>query len=207
MLENLTGYIIHLIASAGYPGIFILMVLNASAIPIPSEVTLPFAGFLASTGKLNLLYVTTTAIFADFAGSTIGYLIGYFLEESLLLNLIKKYGKLILLTEHDYIKATSWIKKYGTPVVFIGKLTPGIKSFISVAAGITEIKFTKFALANFLSSLIYIPLVTYFGYYLGSKWSFIGSYFRKFEIVILIFLVVGLAWYVNYKLKIIKLKK
>src|ERR1700690_831344 len=144
MLENLTGLIIHLISSMGYVGIFVLMALNASAIPIPSEITMPFAGFLSNQGSLSLLLVIFVGVLGDLLGSIVGYSIGYFLEETLLLNLIKKYGKFILLTEHDYIKATEWIKKYGSPVVFVGKMIPGIKSFIFVAAGITKVKFINF---------------------------------------------------------------
>lgn len=183
------------------------MILNAAAIPIPSEVTLPFAGFLANKGSLTLLYVIVIGILGDLLGSSIGYAIGYFLEENLLLSFIKRYGKIILLTEHDYLKATNWIKRYGSPVVFIGKMTPGVKSFIAVAAGITKIKFYKFIISTLLGDLIYVSLVSYIGFYLGSQWSLLGGYFRKFELVILIFIVLALFWYINYKLKIIKFKK
>lgn len=207
MLEQLTGFIIHLIQSSGYLGVFTLMILNAAAIPIPSEVTLPFAGFLANKGSLTLLYVIVIGILGDLLGSSIGYAIGYFLEENLLLSFIKRYGKIILLTEHDYLKATNWIKRYGSPVVFIGKMTPGVKSFIAVAAGITKIKFYKFIISTLLGDLIYVSLVSYIGFYLGSQWSLLGGYFRKFELVILIFIVLALFWYINYKLKIIKFKK
>ena len=207
MIESITGFIIHLIQSSGYPGIFILMVLNAAAIPIPSEVTLPFAGFLANQGELTLFFVIITGVFGDLVGSIIGYSIGFFLEENLILNLIRKYGKFILLTEHDYLKTTGWIKKYGVPVVFIGKMTPGVKSFISVAAGITEIKFIKFVISNILSSLIYVSFVSYIGFYLGSKWNVLGGYFRKFEIVVLIAVVLAFFWYINHKLKLVKLRK
>jgi membrane protein DedA with SNARE-associated domain len=207
MLEILTGFIIHLIQTSGYLGIFILMVLNSAAIPIPSEVTLPFAGFLANQGNLSLIFVIVTGILGDLLGSIIGYSIGFFLEENLLLSLIKKYGKFILITDHDYHKATSWIKKYGAPVVFIGKMTPGIKSFISVAAGITQIKFMKFVTANILASIVYVSIVSYFGFFLGSKWNTIGGYFRQFELVIAIFIAIALVLYVNYKLKIIKFRK
>nr|MBI5455597.1 DedA family protein [Candidatus Levybacteria bacterium] len=207
MLEQLTGFIIHLIQSTGYLGIFLLMVLNAAAIPIPSEVTLPFAGFLSNQGSLSLLYVIIIGILGDLVGSSIGYAIGFFLEENLLLSLIKKYGKIILLTEHDYLKATNWMKKYGSPVVFIGKMTPGIKSFIAVAAGITEIKFYKFIISALLGGIIYVSVVSYVGFYLGSKWSVLGGYFRKFELVILVFVVLAGLWYINHKLKLIKFKK
>ena len=102
MLEQLSGIIIHLIQSSGYIGVFILMILNSTAVPIPSEVTLPFAGFLANQGHLALIFVIITGILGDLVGSLIGYSVGFFLEENLLLSLIKKYGKLILVTEHDY---------------------------------------------------------------------------------------------------------
>ena len=207
MLSQLTGFIIHLIQSSGYLGVFILMVLNSTAIPIPSEVTLPFAGFLASSGNISLPLVILTGILGDLVGSIIGYSIGYFLEESIILNLIKKYGKFILLTEHDYVKATGWVKKYGTPFVFIGKMTPGVKSFVSVAAGITEVKFFKFIIGNVLASLVYVSAVSYFGFYLGSKWDIIGGYFRKFELIIVVLLVIALLLYINYKLKIFKFKR
>jgi len=207
MLESLSGIIIHVIQSVGYFGVFVLMVLNASAIPIPSEVTLPFAGFLSNHGSLSLILVIITGILGDLVGSVIGYSIGYFLEENLLLSLIKKYGKLILVTEHDYYKATTWIRKYGAPVVFIGKMTPGIKSFVSIAAGITEIKFTKFLISNILAALVYVSFVSYVGFYLGSQWDILGGYFRKFELVIAVFLILGGLFYINYKLKIIKFRK
>lgn len=206
MLESLSGLIIQLIHSTGYLGIFFLMVLNSCAIPIPSEVTLPFAGFLANQGSLALPLVILTGVLGDLIGSLIGYAIGFFLEENLLLNLIKKYGKIILLTEHDYHKATGWIKKYGAPFVFVGKMTPGVKSFVAVAAGITEVKLTKFIISNILAALIYVSVVSYIGFYLGSKWSEIGGYFRKFEVVILVVIVLGALWYINYKLKLIRLR-
>jgi membrane protein DedA with SNARE-associated domain len=207
MLEQLTGIIIHVIQSLGYFGVFFLMVLNASAIPIPSEVTLPFAGFLASQGGLTLIFVIVVGVLGDLVGSIIGYSIGYFLEENLLLALIRKYGKFILVTEHDYHKVTNWIKKYGAPVVFIGKMLPGVKSFTAVAAGITEVKFIKFVISNVLAALVYVSFVTYVGFYLGSKWDTLGGYFRKFELVIVIFLILGGLFYINYKLKIIKFRK
>jgi len=207
MLEQLSGIVIHLIQSSGYLGIFILMVLNSTAIPIPSEVTLPFAGFLANQGHLALLFVIITGILGDLVGSIIGYSIGFFLEENLLVSLIKKYGKFILVTEEDYRKVTGWIKKNGAPVVFVGKMLPGVKSFVSVAAGITEVKFIKFVVSNILAALVYVSFVTYVGFYLGSKWNVLGGYFRKFELLIVVLIILGGLFYLNHKLKIIKFKK
>lgn len=183
------------------------MVLNAAAIPFPSEITLPFSGFLASQGSLTLIGVIITAVLGDLVGSVIGYSVGYFLEDSLLLSLIKKYGKFILLTEEDFTKGTAWMKKYGAPFVFVGKITPGVKSFVSVAAGIAHIKFVKFVLGNILGGLVYISLVSYIGFYLGSNWGVLGTYVRKFELVIVVLLVLAIFFYINHKLKLVKLRR
>ncbi|HUD04568.1 MAG TPA: DedA family protein [Patescibacteria group bacterium] len=207
MLEQLSGIIIHLIQSAGYLGVFGLMVLNATAIPIPSEVTLPFAGFLANQGSLSLIFIIAVGVLGDLVGSIIGYTIGFFLEENLLLRLIKKFGKLVLVTEHDYILVTGLIKRFGVPFVFVGKMLPGFKSFVAIAAGITEVKFTKFIISNVLAALIYVSFVSYVGFYLGSKWNILGGYFQKFELVIVVLVILAGLFYVNYKLKIVKFRK
>jgi membrane protein DedA with SNARE-associated domain len=86
-------------------------------------------------------------------------------------------------------------------------MTPGIKSFVAVAAGITEVKFTKFIISNVLAALIYVSFVSYVGFYLGSKWNILGGYFQKFELVIIVLVVLAGLFYINYKLKIIKFRK
>src|SRR5437868_3508572 len=108
MLGHLTGFIIQFIHSTGYFGVFFLMMLGSALIPVPSEVTLPFAGFLVSKGVFVFPLVVIVAALGDLAGSLIGYGIGYFLEETVIVNLIKRHGKYILLTEHDYHKAVLW---------------------------------------------------------------------------------------------------
>src|SRR5437762_7394574 len=113
MLEQFTGLIIHFIQATGYLGVFFLMALGSALIPIPSEITLPFAGFLASKGTFVFPLVILVAGLGDLAGSLVGYGIGYFLEETLILSIIKKHGKYVLLSEHDYHKASKWFNKYG----------------------------------------------------------------------------------------------
>jgi len=140
-------------------------------------------------------------------GSIIGYSIGYFLEENLLLSLIKKYGKFILVTEHDYQKGNRLDKETRSTGCFCRQNDTGVKSFVAIAAGITEVKFTKFIISNVLAALIYVSAVSYFGFYLGSKWNTFGIYFRQFEVVIVILVILAGLGYINYKLKIIKFKK
>lgn len=145
-------------------------------------------------------------ISGDLVGSLIGYSIGYFLEENLLLGLIRKFGKFILVTEHDYHKIIGLIKKYGLPFVFVGKMFPGVKSFVAVAAGITEVNLIMFIIGNVLSALFYVSFVSYIGYYLGSQWKVLGGYFQKFELVIAVGLVLTVILYINYKLDIVKFR-
>ncbi|MEK9176659.1 MAG: DedA family protein [Patescibacteria group bacterium] len=202
MVENLTSFI----ASFGYIGVFLVMVLNSDFIPLFTEATLPFAGFLASQGKLLIPLVILAAVLGDFVGGLIAYSIGYFLEETLIVGAIKKYGKYVLLKEGDYVKTTNIVKKYGAPIVFLAKLTPGLKTWTSVAAGICEIKLQKFVVASVSASIIYNSVLVFAGYYLGKNWSTIVSYFNKLQILPFVLLSVFLLWYINHKLKIIKFR-
>lgn len=207
MLEQLSFFIIHLIQSSGYLGIFILMTLESALIPIPSEVTMTFSGFLVNQGQLSFVLVVLVGAVANLVGSWVGYYIGYFLEESVIIELIKKYGKFLLITEHDYNKATHWFNKYGTSVVFFSRLLPGIRTFISLPAGLAEMNIWRFSIYTFLGSLLWSGILTYIGFYLGSKWKDLEVYYRKFELVIVVLLVLAVFWYINRKLGIIKFKK
>lgn len=205
MLEQISTLIIHLILSSGYLGIFILMTLESALIPIPSEVTMPFAGFLASQGSLSLIPVILVGAIGNLAGSLIGYYIGYFLEESVLLRIIKKYGKLILVTEEDYHTSKKWFDRYGNGVVFFSRVLPAVRTFISLPAGMFEMNIWKFSIYTFLGSLIWSAVLTYIGVALGKNWHSIGGYFHKFDAIIIVALILLVLLYVNHKLKFIKL--
>ena len=204
MLEILAHYIIKLIESTSYVGIFVLMTLESALIPIPSEITMPFSGFLASSGKLSLLAIILTGTIANLVGSYIAYYIGYFLEETILLKLIRKYGKLILLSEHDYERAHNWFQKYGDKIIFISRLLPGIRTVISLPAGMFEMDIKKFTLYTLLGCLIWSALLTYLGYALGENWAALEVYFRKFQIVIAAAIIAAILWYLEQHLKILK---
>jgi membrane protein DedA with SNARE-associated domain len=207
MIESLSGLIIHLIQSSGYLGVFFLMTLQSALIPIPSEVTMPFTGFLVGQGQMNFILAVLSGAIGNVVGGSIAYAIGYFLEENVILSLIKKYGKFLLVSEREYNHSTHWLQKYGSAIVFFGRMVPGVASFISLPAGIAEIKYWKFALFTFLGSLIWSSVLTSIGVYLGSRWNTLGTYFHKFELVIIAILVVAVLFYINHKLKIIKFGK
>lgn len=201
MLEFLASFIIKFIESTSYFGIFVLMTLESALVPIPSEVTMPFSGFLASSGRLSLVTVILVGTIANLIGSYIAYYIGYFLEETLLLSFIKKYGKFILISEHDYIKASEWFTKYGNKIIFISRLLPGIRTIISLPAGVFKMDIKKFTFYTVLGCLTWSGILAYVGYVLGENWMALEGYFRKFEIVIIALLVVTAAWYIKRHIK------
>jgi len=204
MLEFLGNYIIKFIETTSYAGIFVLMTAESALIPIPSEITMPFSGFLASSGKLSLTLVILVGTLANLIGSYIAYYIGYFIEETVLLKLIKKFGKFILISEEDYKKAGNWFAKYGDRIIFLSRLLPGIRTVISLPAGVFRMDIKKFTLYTVLGCLIWSAFLSYIGYILGENWMALEGYFRKFEIVIIVVLIAGVLWYLEKHLKIIK---
>lgn len=207
MLELLTGFIIHFIQTSGYLGIFVLMTLESALIPIPSEVTMPFAGFLVQQGQLNFWGVVLSGTIGNLTGSLIAYAIGFYLEEHVILGLIKKYGKFVLISEHEYKRSVGWLKKYGDFVAFFSRVLPAVRTFISLPAGLAEMNLKKFAFYTFLGSFIWSTLLTYVGVYFGSEWHALEPIYRKFEVIIAVVFILGILWYINHKLKIIKFKK
>jgi len=206
MIEQLSSIIIHLIQSTGYLGIFILMTLESALLPIPSEVTMPFGGFLAQQGHLTFWLVVLTGAIGNLAGSLLSYAIGYFLEETVVVNLIEKYGKFVLISKHEYERAVEWFKKYGNPIAFFSRLLPAVRTFISLPAGLAEMNIWKFSFYTFLGSLIWSTFLTWIGFYLGSKWNSWEPYFRKFQFVIVGVLVIAVLWYIYHKAGNVKRK-
>src|SRR3989344_5322973 len=207
MLEQISSSIIHLIQSAGYLGIFILMTLESALIPIPSEITMPFAGFLVSQGKLNFWLVVLVGAFGNLIGSLIAYGIGFYLEEHVIVKWVKKYGKFLLITEHEYERSLRWLRKYGEGVAFFSRVLPAVRTFISLPAGLSEMNIWKFSFYTFIGSLIWSTLLTYVGVRFGSQWHILEPYFRQFQMVLGGVFLIFILWYINHKLKIVKLPR
>lgn len=206
MLEQITNAIIHLIQNGSYLGVFLVTVSEAALIPIPSEITLTFSGFLANKGIFMFPLVIAIATLGEVIGSAVAYSIGKLLEEEFLIKILSKYGRIVLVTEHDYYKARHWFDKYGDEFVLLGRLIPGVRTFISVPAGIMKMNMKKFIIYTFLGSLIWIIFLTTLGFYLGERWKDIDVYFKKFELVVFVLLIFGVLFYINHKLKIIKIR-
>lgn len=184
MLAQIANILINIISQTGYFGIFSLMTIESALIPIPSEVTMPFSGFLVSTGKLTLIGVTLAGGLGNLFGSILAYALGYWGEEVFVLKFIKKYGKYLLISEHEYEKSKRWFDKYGQIIVFISRLLPGIRTYISLPAGVAKMNFKKFCFFTLLGSLIWSFLLALIGVKLGENWETIGTYFHRLDAVI-----------------------
>lgn len=201
IIAVLTHFIIDIIGKSGYLGVFLLMTAESALIPFPSEVTMPFAGYLAFTGKMSFWLVVLTGTLANLFGSILAYLLGWWGEEHLIRNLIKKWGKFLLISEHEYDQSEKWFRKYGEKIVFFSRVLPIIRTFISLPAGIAKMNFVRFSVLTFFGSFIWSLFLTYVGFSLGKNWHSIEGIYRKFEYLIVAAVVILAIWYIYHKLK------
>lgn len=192
IISAISLWALGLIKSTGYAGIFVLSALESCAIPIPSEIVIPFSGFLAVSGRFNLWLVVLIATIANLAGSVILFWIGrsggrWFLE---------RYGKYVLIRKHDMEKGDEWFKKYGTKTIFWGRMLPVVRTFISLPAGVSGMNFYRFSLYTFLGSLPWNTGLALIGYKTGENWDILHGYFRKLDIFIILLIVVLAIWYI-----------
>src|SRR3990167_2595418 len=200
IIAFLTQLIISVIKSAGYTGIFLLMAAESALIPIPSEVTMPFAGYLASIGQFNFLAVVLVGAFANLFGSLLAYYLGYYGGETVVRQIIRSYGKYVLISENELNRSESWFRKYGDKIVFFSRILPIVRTFISLPAGIAKMNVWKFSIFTLIGSLIWSVLLTYVGFVLGQNWHSLEVYYRKFEIFIVIVVLSATGYYVYHKI-------
>lgn len=162
--------IIDLIEQAGYFGIFILMAIESSVIPLPSEVVMIPAGYLVYLNKMNM----TLVILAGTLGSLAGALINYFIAMKLGRPFIRKYGKYFLLKAKSIEKTEVFFNKHGEISTFVGRLIPLIRHYISLPAGLAKMNLLKFSIYTLLGALIWVSILSYFGYYLGASFEHIN---------------------------------
>ncbi len=201
ILESLGKIVINLILSTGYFGIFFAMAIESCLIPLPSEVTMPFAGALASSGKLNLFIVTLAGGAGNLIGSWGAYYIGMKFPEKVIIKFIDKWGKFILLSTHEYKRAKNLLYKYGSSVSFFSRLLPGIRTVISLPCGVAKINFAKFSLWTFIGSTLWSFILSLIGYKLGENWQLIKVYFHKFDLLIIFGILVAIIIYIYLHIK------
>ncbi len=197
-VEFVSNFTINLIGSLGYWGVFIGMSLESACIPIPSEIIMPFSGFVVWQGNTNMTLIGITIIGA--LGNLTGSLIAYFVGLKGGRPLLEKYGKYLLITHSKLELADSWFLKYGGEAVLISRVLPIIRTFISLPAGIGRMDIKKFILYTFIGSLPWSFALGYIGVQLGPNWEIIRGYFHTLDIIVAIGLL-GIIGYLIYKYK------
>lgn len=199
LFEFLSTYITDFISSIGYLGIFILMTLESACMPVPSEIVMPFSGFAAQRGNLDFIMVGLVGSLGCLAGSILSFVIGQRIVRPMLDN----YGEVVLIKKHDLEMAESWFGKYGVKVVFVARLLPIVRTFISLPAGIIGMDFKKFSFYSFVGSVPWCFALAYAGVILGDNWSLLEEYWIYLDILTVLGIIV-VAVYVTYHAFIIK---
>lgn len=200
-MQQLTQILTSFITSYGYLAVFLLMTAESALIPIPSEVTMAFAGFLAGAGLMNFWLVVLIGALGNLFGSLLAFYLGRAMGEEWIRVAIKKWGKWILVHEKDFDVALAWFKKYGQGITFGSRLLPVVRTFISLPAGIAEMNVGKFAIFTFIGSFMWSAFLAYLGLKLGQNWKVIDPYFRKFQFLIIGLFIAAAAFYVYSHLK------
>ncbi|MCL5410464.1 MAG: DedA family protein [Patescibacteria group bacterium] len=197
ILSTIASWIMNVISTLGYGGVILLMAIESANIPLPSEIIMPFSGFLIAQGELNLWLVGLAGAIGCVLGSIFSYWLGAWGGRPL----IEKYGKYIFISHHDLDLADKWFKKHGEVTVFVGRLLPVIRTFISFPAGIARMNFWRFVVYSFLGSLPWSLALAFLGQKLGENWESLRRYFHGFDWIILGLIVIGIVWWIRRHLK------
>lgn len=188
VIEKLSIFIIAGISMLGYGGIVVMMAIESACIPLPSEVIMPFSGYLVFTGRFNLWMVAV----AGALGCNLGSAIAYYLGSHGGRPLIERYGRYVMLSHKDLEWADRWFEHYGDATVFFSRLLPIIRTFIAFPAGVVRMGLLRFHLYTFAGSFPWCLLLAYAGMKLGQRWSSLKVYFHRMDLVLAILIVLGL---------------
>src|SRR5258705_7143162 len=195
IIEFLSGIIVGTISLLGYSGIVLLMAIESACIPLPSEIIMPFSGYLVYTGQMNLWLVGI----AGAAGCVLGSLVAYWVGSKGGRPLIEKYGRYVLVSPHDLDLADRWFANYGEIIVFVSRLLPAIRTFIAFPAGVARMSLKRFVIYTFAGSLPWCIGLAYVGQKLGEKWDkdpTLRTFFHRFDFIIGIVIASAAVWWV-----------
>ncbi len=197
MLHELAQTLVDLIFDWGYLGIFIMMAIESSFIPFPSEIVLIPAGYLASQGEMNIGLIMLSAL----GGSMVGAFINYYLALTLGRKILIRYGKYFFIKVETLEKMENFFAKHGHISTFTGRLIPGIRQLISIPAGLARMNIVQFSLFTALGAGIWALILTLIGYFIGENQALINTYLREITIVVLAGLVMIVGVYYSIKKK------
>jgi len=195
MIHEAAQLLVDLIFDWGYLGIFIMMAIESSFIPFPSEIVLIPAGYLASKGDMSITMIMLSAL----GGSMVGALINYFLALTLGRAILSKYGKYFFIKETSLVKMETFFQEHGHISTFTGRLIPGIRQLISIPAGLARMNLVQFTAFTALGSGIWALFLTLLGYFIGENQELINTYLKQGTIVVVALLVIVV--FVYYRIK------
>ena len=200
IIAPIAAFIVATISTLGYGGIVLLMAIESACIPLPSEVIMPFSGYLVSTGRFNLVLVATAGAVGCNLGSTIAYAIGHWGGR----RLVERWGRIVLMGERE-LRAVDWFfGRFGGLAVFIGRLLPVIRTFIALPAGMAHMPQGRFQLYTFAGSWPWCYALAYVGEQLGDRWNSdprLKDFMHRFDGVIVAVIIACVVWYVWSHLK------
>lgn len=191
MIRELAQDLVDLIFDWGYLGIFLLMAVESSFIPFPSEIVLVPAGYLASEGNMSIVAIMASAL----GGSLVGSFVNYFLALTLGRKILQKYGKYFFIKESALEAMESYFAKHGHISIFTGRLIPGIRQLISIPAGLARMNLVQFSLYTTLGAGIWALILTLLGYFIGKNQELIDTYLKQITIATLFVLILFIIWY------------
>jgi membrane protein DedA with SNARE-associated domain len=200
IIEFLSGIIVATISLLGYSGVVLLMAIESACIPLPSEIIMPFAGYLVSKGEMNLWLVGL----AGAVGCVLGSLVAYWVGSRGGRPLIEKYGRYVLVSRHDLDMADRWFANHGEIIVFVSRLLPAIRTFIAFPAGVARMNLKRFIIYTFAGSLPWCLGLAYVGQKLGEKWNqddTLKTWFHRFDFLIGIAAVLLAGWWILRHIK------
>jgi len=193
MVEHIANLITSFMDALGYPGLIIMMMLESMIAPVPSEVVMPFAGFLVAQGKFTFIGATLASSLGTILGSLIGYYMGKFGGYPL----IHRFGPYLLLERHHLDVTIAWFEKRGEITVFVCRFVPIVRHLISIPAGVGNMNLARFCLFTLLGGTMWNVFLLWAGVELGRRWELVHEYSSKLDYVCAAILVVVFAWWLR----------
>lgn len=192
-MQEVIDWLLLTIGAMGYPGIFLLMAMESSVIPIPSELVMPPAGYLAQQGMMNMWFAIICGAMGSLVGAYANYLAAHYLGRPLIL----KYGRYVWITEEKFAKVETFFHRHGEISTFIGRLLPVVRHLISLPAGLAGMNHWKFTFYTLLGAGIWCTVLTWIGYFIGQNRELIVRYSHQAVIGVVIFSILLVTVYVR----------
>jgi membrane protein DedA with SNARE-associated domain len=195
LIDFVAGLVVATISGAGYGGVVVLMAIESACIPLPSEVVMPFSGYLVSSGRFDLALVATAGAVGCNIGSSVAYAVGAYGGRPL----VERYGALVLVGRRELALADWFFASWGGPAVFVARLLPLVRTFIALPAGIARMGQVRFQLYTFTGSWLWCYGLAYVGARLGARWNSdpaLKQFFHRFDGLIVVLVLASAAWFV-----------